>query len=129
LIFEPLVLGRQAMGETVREVLFRDQWRVWRDGALVFADAINLTGDAAALMARQAIGQGARAMATVLLAGSAAAERYRQLRLDGLSGASLIADDLLLVRLLADDGFDLRRQLIPVISMLADVPIPRVWRL
>ncbi|WP_333712599.1 urease accessory protein UreD [Yoonia sp.] len=129
LIVEPLVLGRQAMGETVRAVLFRDQWRVWRDGALVFADAISLAGDATALMARQATGQGARAMATVLLAGPAAAERYGRLRLDGLSGASLIADDLLLVRLLANDGFDLRHQMLGVITALADVPIPRVWRL
>jgi len=35
----------------------------------------------------------------------------------------------LLVRLLARDGFDLRAQMIPVLTALADVPVPRVWRL
>ena len=49
--------------------------------------------------------------------------------LTGASGASLIADDLLLVRLLAEDGFALRAQMIPVMTALADVPVPRVWRL
>lgn len=129
LMVEPLVLGRRAMGEAVRTCLFRDQWRVWRDGQLVFADAVRLVGDATQLMARNAIGQGATAMATILLAGPSAAERFGRLSLDGLSGASLIADDLLLVRLLAEDGFALRAQMIPVMNALADVPVPRVWRL
>ena len=129
MLVEPLVLGRRAMGETVRSVLFRDQWRVRRDGQLVFADAIRLEGDAVELMAGNATGQGAGALATILLAGPAAVERYARLALQGTSGASLIADDLLLVRLLARDGFDLRAQMIPVLTALADVPVPRVWRL
>ena len=129
LLVEPVVLGRRAMGETVREVFFQDQWRVWRDGRLIFADAVRLAGDATQLMARNAIGRGATALATILLAGPSAAERFGRLSLDGFSGASLIADDLLLVRLLAEDGFALRHQMIPVMTALADVPVPRVWRL
>lgn len=129
LLVEPVILGRRAMGETVRQVFFQDQWRVWRDGRLVFADAVRLAGDAAVLMAGNAIGQGASAMATILLAGPAAAERAGRISLTGASGASLIADDLLLVRLLAEDGFALRAQMIPVMTALADVPVPRVWRL
>ncbi len=129
LLVEPVILGRRAMGETVRQVFFQDQWRVWRDGCLVFADAVRLAGDAAALMAGNAIGQRASAMATILLAGPAAAERAARISLTGASGASLIADDLVLVRLLAEDGFALRAQMIPVMTALADVPVPRVWRL
>ena len=129
LLVEPLVLGRRAMGEVVHDVLFQDQWRVWRDGKLVFADAVRLAGDATQIMAGKAIGQGATAVATILLAGPAAAERFTDLSLAGLSGASLIADDLLLVRLLAEDSFELRKQMIPVMTALADVPVPRVWRL
>lgn len=129
LLVEPVILGRRAMGETVRQVFFQDQWRVWRDGRLVFADAVRLAGDAAALMAGNAVGQGASAMATILLAGPSAPERAARISLQGSSGASLIADDLLLVRLLAEDGFALRAQMIPVITALADVPVPRVWRL
>lgn len=129
LIVEPVIFGRTAMGETVGTLQFSDQWRVRRDGVLVFADAVRLCGDAATQMARKAIGQGAAAMATILLAAPDAGARKGALALGGTSGASAIDDDLLLVRLLAKDGFDLRRQMIPVVSALADVPIPRVWRL
>ncbi|PRY79456.1 urease accessory protein [Yoonia maritima] len=129
LIVEPIIFGRVAMGEVVRTVHFTDQWRVWRDGRLVFADAVRIIGDAQAQMARAAIADGAGAMATVLLAGAQAEALARSLTLPETSGASLIADDLLLVRLLAEDGFALRCQLIPVVEALSTAPIPRVWRL
>ena len=129
LLVEPVIFGRQAMGEDVRNLAFTDQWRVSRDGQLVFADAIRMTGDATARLSGNATGQGARAMATVLLASPLAAARYGAVVTTGLSGASLISDDLLLVRVLARDGFDLRRQLIPIIAALRDVPLPRVWSL
>ena len=38
LLAESVILGRRMMGETVRTGLFRDRWRVRRDGRLVFAD-------------------------------------------------------------------------------------------
>ena len=129
LIVEPIIFGRVAMGEVVRTVHFTDQWRVCRDGRLVFADAVRIIGEAQTQMARAAIADGAGAMATVLLAGAQAEALAGGLTLPETSGASLIADDLLLVRLLAEDGFALRRQLIPVVEALSAAPIPRVWRL
>jgi urease accessory protein len=96
---------------------------------LVFADAIRLIGDAAALLARPAIAGGAGAMATLLLAAPQAAALAGTLALPDTAGASLLADDLLLVRVLASDGFTLRRDLIPLIEALSAAPIPRVWRL
>ncbi|MEO1641211.1 MAG: urease accessory protein UreD [Pseudomonadota bacterium] len=129
LLVEPVILGRTAMGEIVHQMFLSDHWRVWRDGHLVFADAVRLNGDAQALMAGKATGNGAGAMATVLLAGPQAAQAMSKIDLAPESGASLIADDLLLIRLLAQDGFALRRQLIPVVEALATGPLPRVWRL
>ena len=129
LLVEPLIFGRTAMGEAVQQLRFCDQWRVRRDGKLIFADAVRLIGDAQALLQRPAIAAGCNAMATVLLAGPTAAACASQITLPHTSGKSLIADDLLLVRLLATDGFALRQQLIPLIAQLNNVPIPRVWRL
>lgn len=129
LLVEPVILGRAAMGEVVHQMFLSDHWRVWRDGQLVFADAIRLSGDAETLLAGAATGAGARAMATVLLAGPGAAQVFGKIDLPAQSGASLIADDLLLVRLLAQDGMALRHQLIPVIEALSNGPLPRVWRL
>ena len=129
LLVEPIIFGRRAMGEDVQTLSLRDHWRVRRDGKLVFADAIRLQGDAKDIMSGLATGQGAGAVATVLLAGPQAASCAANIDLQGLSGASLIADDLLLVRLLAEDGYHLRRQLWPVMTALSNVPIPRVWSL
>ncbi|MDX8351693.1 urease accessory protein UreD [Cognatiyoonia sp. IB215182] len=129
LIVEPIIFGRVAMGERVCKLHLTDQWWVWREDRLIFVDAIRLTGDADQLMKRTAIGAGAGAMATVLFAGAQAAAFADSFELPDLSGASLINDDLLLIRLLAQDGFDLRRQLIPIVEALSSAPIPRVWRL
>ena len=128
LVVEPVIFGRVAMGETVRKLHFTDQWQVRRDGKLVFADAVRLQGDALGLMARRAIGDGAGAMATVLLAGPRAAGLV-DVALPINAGCSLIAEDVLLFRFLADDGFTLRRDLIPVVETLLGAPLPRVWRL
>lgn len=129
LLVEPVIFGRVAMGEIVRQLNFKDHWNIRRDGRLVFADAIRMVGDAQDQMAHRAIGNGAGAMATVLLAGPSAAACAAGLDLPDSSGFSLIAEDLLLVRLLAKDGFDLRKQMIPLVETLATAPMPRVWRL
>ncbi|MEL6681677.1 MAG: urease accessory protein UreD [Pseudomonadota bacterium] len=129
LVVEPIIFGRTAMGEQVDTLHFTDRWQVTRDGKLIFADAIRMIGDAHALMQQPAIGAGAGAMATVLLASPMAAALVNSLEVSGLGGASLIADDILLVRLLAADGFALRAELIPVVEALSSAPIPRVWRL
>jgi urease accessory protein len=129
LIVEPVIFGRPAMGEDVHNLHFTDQWRIWRDDQLVFADAVRLIGDAKKHLQRSAIANGAGAIATVLLAGPQAQICVQNLDLPETCGASLIADDLLLVRLLAEDGFALRRILIPVVEALTTAPIPRVWRL
>lgn len=129
LIVEPVIFGRVAMGEVVHNLHLTDQWRIRRDGVLIFADALRLTGDAAALLARPAIAGGAGAMATLVLASPTAAALIGSLDLPETAGASLLADDLLLIRLLAEDGFTLRRSLIPLIEALSAAPIPRVWRL
>ena len=74
---------------------------------------------------------GAGAMAAVLYVGPDAAACLPRLRalLPPTAGASLIRDGTLFARLLAADGFDLRKALIPVIEYLSGVPLPKVWRL
>ncbi|MBQ2262682.1 MAG: urease accessory protein UreD [Loktanella sp.] len=129
LIVEPVIFGRVAMGEVVHQLHLTDHWRIRRDGRLIFADSVRLIGDADALLARPAIAGGAGAMATLLLAAPSAAALAGALDLPATAGASLLADDLLLIRLLAADGFTLRRDLIPLIEALSAAALPRVWRL
>ena len=103
------------------------------DGQPLFTDRTRLGGDASALLRRSALGQGAVAVASVLLAtqaGSSAApaflERLRP-QLPAQAGASLIRPGLLFLRMTARDSFELRRSLIPVLALLNDGPLPRTW--
>ena len=131
LLVEPVIFGRAAMGEIVRSGLLQDRWRVRRAGALVFADALLLRGDIALTLARAGIAGGAGAMASVLYVGPDAAARLTGVRqmLPATAGCSLIRDGVLFTRMLAGDGFDLRRMLIPVVEYLSNGPLPKVWRL
>lgn len=131
LVVEPLILGRAAMGEDPRDAAIADRWELRRDGALVFADALRMAGDLAALCDRRAVGAGARAFASLLYAGPDAAAALGDLRrlLGPSGGASLVREGVLFARIAAPDGFLLRRRLIPAIERLSATPLPKVWRL
>lgn len=131
LLVEPLIFGRLARGEEVRRGLFADRWEVRRDGRLLFADRLRIGGDMAGTLDRLGVAGGARAMASVLLAGPGAAAHLAAVRgmLPPTGGASLIEDGLLLARLLARDGLALRRALVPIMERLAGGPVPKVWSL
>lgn len=130
---EALVLGRAAMGETVRSGSLRDRLRIWRNGRLIYADTLALEGDIARLMDRSAVGNGARAMAVIVHA-SAGAEALRDPLREALADADGIAaascwNGLLAVRLLAPDSEILRRDIALALSVLRHGrALPRVWR-
>ena len=131
LIVEPVLFGRLAMGETVTQARLSDLLVLERDGVELFRDATRLSGDIAAKLDKPAVGNGARAMALVAFAAPEAEAQLAPIRamLPGTAGASLVAQDLLVMRVLAADGFDLRRTLIPVLDRLSGNRLPRSWRL
>ncbi|MEE3101727.1 MAG: urease accessory protein UreD [Pseudomonadota bacterium] len=129
---EPLILGRAAMGETVREAAFRDRWRLRVGGELVWADALRLVGPVADIAARPACFGGGIAAATLVHAAPGAPARLAELRglLSGHAGVEAGAsalDGLVAARLVARDGRALRRALIAVLSRFRAGPPPRVW--
>ncbi|SEW26869.1 urease accessory protein [Cognatiyoonia koreensis] len=129
LMCEPLIFGRAAMGETVRSGRFHDRISIIRDGIPVFCDAIALTGDITAHLAKATIAGGAGAMATLVYVAPDAESHLPTLR-DGLgatAGASLLAPDVLVMRVLAPDGFLLRKTLCPILTALSGTTLPRPW--
>ncbi|MDA4847257.1 urease accessory protein UreD [Hoeflea poritis] len=121
LLAEPMILGRRAMGETVREAFFTDRWRIRRGGRLLHAEETRLDGDIPALLDRTTTTAGACAFATVLVVHKDAGDMVEPIRglLGNNAGASAIqtsAGNRLIVRMVASGGFELRRQLIPVID-------------
>jgi urease accessory protein len=84
---EMLVFGRRAHRERLNRGRFRDAWEVWREGRLVWADALAATGDLAAVLAMPACLAGAAAVATALYLGDAVQEAVDLAR-DLTSGAA-----------------------------------------
>lgn len=131
LAVESIVLGRAAMGETAQKILINDSWRISRAGEMVFADGLRLNGDATSIMANGATGKGAIAIATVLLISPDAETHIATARaaLDqcrGEGGASAW-NGMLVARLIASTGQDLRSDLISLIEALRGIAMPRVW--
>lgn len=131
LLLEAGILGRAAMGECVQTISLRDRREIWRQGVPVLIESLHLTD--AALSAGPGVLQGARAFASLaLVAQGAEAARDAILRLldePGVSGGASAFDGKLTVRLLAVDGWPLRRQILRLLAVLRDGPPPRVWQI
>jgi len=130
---EAVIFGRAAMGEAVRVGSLTDRMRIWRDGRLVYADALQLGGEVDQLLHRAAIGSGMRAMAVIVHCAPGAPALLEALRasLAGAKGRAAASawNGLLAVRLLAPDGESLRHDIAAALAVLRKGrPLPRVWR-
>lgn len=130
---EAVVVGRRAFGERVRRGGLRDQWRVRRGGRLIFADAVRIEGDIAALLDRPAVAGGAQAFATILLAPRTpmAIDVVRALLPggDGLEAGASALPHVTVVRLVAAHGDVLRPALARLLQALRGTDLPRVWQI
>ena len=130
LMLESVILGRAAMGETVTRTTLRDTRRITRAGRPVLVEPLYLGTEA--LTAGSAILNGARAFATLALVASAAEDAVDRVRAmlteDGVTGGASGFDGRLVVRLMAGDGWPLRRQIMRLVQALRPGPLPRVWQ-
>lgn len=128
---EPVVFGRTAMRETVKEATFLDRVSILRGGRALYEDCVALTGDIPARLGQAATADAMQAMACALYTGPRAESLLQEVRamLPMGGGASLLRHDVLVVRVLATDGFLLRTALCPVLEALSNATLPRSWRL
>ncbi len=132
---ETVVFGRSAMGESVHAASLVDQWDIRRNGKLVFAERVKITGDIQSLLDRPTIGAGARAIATMLYVAPDAEARLEEVR-------ELLAPDdsapvewgasawngLLCIRAVSPEASALRRQTARFLNRFRQLPLPRVWQ-
>ena len=123
---EPILFGRPLSGEVVSQVAFRDCWRIRQNGKLIFADGLHLDGP---VPLSKATLNGAGAMATLICIAPDAESHLDALRLAiGNCGAASFWNGKLVARLIATDGFTLRKSLIPALAVLAGADnLPKVW--
>ena len=133
LAVDSVVLGRAAMGEEVTAAHLRDCCRIHRDGKLVYANRLDMNGDLAGQMDRNAIGAGARAFGTALFVARNAVDFLDPVR-DALAAsrgrtAASSWNGILAVRFLARDGATLRHDMMRVLGILrGERSLPRVWQ-
>ena len=128
---EAIVLGRPAMGEVVTQMMLRDTRLIRRDGEIVMWEPLAL--DSAALRRNAGVLGQAKAFANLVMLGRDLDAVLVALRavLDepGVDAAASAWDGKLSVRMMAVDGWPLRRQIRRVLDAIRPGPLPRVWQM
>jgi urease accessory protein len=137
ILVEALVFGRGAMGETVGDCQFRDRWRVRVAGGLVHAEEFRLVGDPSRILATAATAAGGAAMASVLVIGRDSEAALAEVRehfsrapnlAAGASHVTVGRTGKLLARMVAENGYALRKVLAPLIATLhGGEGLPKIW--
>ena len=135
LAVEAVILGRTAMREIVSNAHLRDRWRIKRDGKLVHAEELNLSGNIQSHICDAALLNSNKAFATIVYVGPEDEEQM-SLMIEGASDGddmnfgTSIFNGKIIMRIVAKDGYELRQKMIPLIKRLRkDKELPKVWNL
>jgi urease accessory protein len=123
---EPMVFGRQEMGEVVTRITVNDRWHVRQNGKHIHFEAFKMRPD---WPHSQAMFADNRAIATLLMLAPDAEQHldFARAVIAERDGASAW-NGKLVVRLLAKDGYELRKKLIPLMRVLIGVgQLPKCW--
>ncbi|WP_158813573.1 urease accessory protein UreD [Methylocapsa sp. S129] len=136
LLVEAVIFGRIAMGERSIDASLRDSWRIRRGGRLVFAEELRLD-HASAILDRPAVGRGARAIASILIAAPDAQAQLDKIRAvlddsgqrgdERLDAGASAFNGLTLARLASPSPDRLRAVVVAVMMALRGRAAPRVW--
>jgi urease accessory protein len=132
-----LVFGRAAHGEQIVGGRLSDQWRVKKDGRLIWADTFNVGEEVFPHLKRRALLGNCKAIATLIYFGPGMHKRLELLRdisgsLDCLCAATSVSG-LIIVRLAADSSSNLRLALHDLIDQLGPefgsgpFRVPKMW--
>lgn len=137
-----LVFGRRARGESFTHGLLHDEWRISRDGVLIWGDALHLDDDIGGDIADPAGFDGAAACATLILAPRDGEPRdfvegaravQQQSVAAGLRAGVTSVGGLLVARWLGPDALALRRGFADLACHLREAAmglparLPRLW--
>ncbi|MEX2454182.1 MAG: urease accessory protein UreD [Rhodospirillaceae bacterium] len=136
---EIVVFGRRARGEVFSSGYLHDEWRVYRDGRLTWADALHLEGDTGARIDNRFAFGGAASVGTLIYAGGDAEAQLAAVRSNlgagagGVRCAATRIGEVLIVRFLGADAAALRMRFADLWKTMrhavAGYParLPRVW--
>ena len=125
---ETTVFGREASGEKIASILYRENWRIIRGGKLIHSDVLAIDGD---LPNSKATLADARAIATLILIDPNSETFVERLQKTiGKNGGASAWNGKLVARFLAKDGMILKKAIVSALSMLASpAELPKTWAL
>ncbi len=125
-MLEPAIFGRSISDEKITNIDFHDRWRIRVDGKLAFADDTQLGPKLPT--SRAAMGE-TTAMATLLCVGANFETLAPKLNsVFGEHGAASFWNGKLVARLLAKDGYTLRKLLIKALGSFVEAEnLPLNW--
>ena len=137
LALELVIFGRTESGETVRTGSLLDGWFVHRNGELIQAECLDLSGEIGATLAKAAVLNGNRAIATLRYIAPDAEARLDHMRAilaapdatPAVIAAASAWNGMMVARLVAADGYALNCELARVLGAFRGKPLPRVWSL
>ena len=133
LFVESVIFGRGAMGEQVTQGSLHDRWRIRQAGKLIHAEDLRVAGAVAATADQPFTLDGNGAMATLLLVSPSAEGHLGAVRKiltahDSKNCGASVWNGKLLARVMAKDGYELRKKLVPLINLLNfEAQVPKVW--
>lgn len=130
-LVEAVVFGRGAHGETLHAASWQDRWRIRRDGRLILAEYTCIDGAISQRLMRPGIGDGARAVATLVHVAPDAHTRLEPAR-SALAAASSMAacsawNGMLVARFAARQMHRLRADLAALAEAVTGEAMPRAW--
>lgn len=133
LFCETLVLGRAAMGEQLRDIRLMDRREIRREGKPVFVDAVRMDGGTLAMSGNPAVLDGARATALLALVAPGAEDALGPVRAlldeEGVTAAASAWNGRCVIRMMAADGWPLRRHMVKLLTHIRGTVPPRVWQI
>lgn len=131
LFLEPIILGRRSMGEHIKSADLRDRWRISQNGQLIHAEDFCLNGEITSILPQRAVTGGQTAFATLLFISPRSEGFLDDARqLIGPNGGVSCWNGKLLARVKAEDSFQLRKILLPLVTLMNfGADLPKVWSL
>lgn len=125
LIFaEMMVFGRLASGEVINNASFKDIRHIYRENKLIYVENTFFEGDLHNKLNMKAIGNGARAIAT-LISTEGSLEALRELETPEC--AFTTRNGLIIARFISNDVAYLRLIYTQILGKLMLTPLPRNW--
>ena len=131
LMVEPLVFGREASGEKLLSGMLDDRVSISSNGQPIYIDRIKLKDNITDQLMRPALANNSRAVVSIILVKPNAKLLLEPVRalLPQKAGASLLNDNILVVRMLAQDSYEMRTATFPILTLLTHNTVPKNWRL